>query len=459
MRKKLLKERAVGRSLGASNPQNYAGSGYLLQDDLLSDLTGSRGALTYRQMSDGSPIIGAVLYCIQMFLEAVQWRLDTDSENATADAMVSDKDLEFLNSVLFEDTEQPFNALIADAVSMLTYGFSISEVAYKIRTEDNSLFPDGRIGIDRTIHIPQESVYKWRFDDEGRLIGFEQSTNTASGIVFIPIEKCIHFKAPTSRGTPEGRSVLRNAYRPWYFARNIERIEAVGIERELAGLPVVTIPNEILEKARGGDTDSQKVLNSYLEVSKNVRLNEQAGLVLPSDTYLDADDKPTNIPLVELKLLASSGTRAIDTNTIVNRHESNIARSMMADFIMLGTAGSGGGAYSLGKDKSTLFENCLNGWLSIIQDTIQRQLVKPLWLLNGMDMNVIPQVSHTPLLRESLVDFASSIQKLAAAGMALFPSEDMESYIRSRHDWPTQTEEEIERASALEEEVEEDLDE
>lgn len=456
MKKKLQRRQALGRGSAVANINNYSGSGYLLEDDLLADLRGSKGALTYRQMADGSPIVGCVLYCMQMVLDSVQWRLVTGAETETSPTPATEQDIEFLSSVLFEDMRHPFANVVTDCLSMLVYGFSISEIVYKLRTEDNSLYPDGRIGIDRTIHIPQESIHKWTFGTDGELTGVEQYTNTQTGVVFIPIDKCIHSRAHTSRGTPEGRSVLRNAYRPWYFARNIERIEAVGIERELAGLPVMYVPNQILEDSAAGDAKARGILDSYLKVSKNVRLNEQAGLVLPSDTYTDADDKPTTIPLVELKLLSSSGTRAIDTNRIVTRHETNIARSMMADFIMLGTSGGGGGAYSLGKDKSSLFESCLTGWLTNIETILQRQIVRPLWYLNGKDINTMPYISHTPMLRESFDQFCTAMEKLTRSGMALFPSESLEEYIRDRFDLPRQTPEEksrVERVATMEEEL------
>ena len=53
--------------------------------------------------------------------------------------------------------------------------------------------------------------------------------------VVIPMEKCLLFRTQTHKNNPEGRSILRNAYRSWYFKKRIEEIEGVGIERDLAG--------------------------------------------------------------------------------------------------------------------------------------------------------------------------------------------------------------------------------
>ncbi len=436
--KKALRKRPVvsSREIGSTNILSYAGTGYLLEDELLASLSGSRGALTYRQMSEGSPVIGSILYTIRMFIDGIQWRFDKESVAAAGADEADEGDIEFLESVLFHDMKHSFSEFVVNSLTFLQYGFSISELVYKLRDETNSSYPDGRIGLAKIAHRPQETIYKWIYEDHGDLKAFQQYTNIGTGLVTIPIGKCVHFRTTTDRGTPEGRSVLRNAYRSWYFGRNIERIEAVGIERELAGLPIVTVPNKTLVDAAAGDPEAIRTRDSYLEISKNVRLNEQAGVILPSDTHPDLEGKPSNVPLVELKLLSSSGSRAIDTSSIVQRHETNIARSMMADFIMLGT--SSGGAYSLGKDKSSVFEHCLRGWLTTITDTIQRQVVHPLCVMNGIETESIPHIGHSPLTRESLEEFSSSIERLARAGMRLFPSDEMEGYVRDRFEWPSE---------------------
>ncbi|WP_155274431.1 hypothetical protein [Piscirickettsia salmonis] len=44
------------------------------------------------------------------------------------------------------------------------------------------------------------------------------------------------FRTTSRKGNPEGRSILRNAYQPWYYKKNLESIESIGIERNLVGL-------------------------------------------------------------------------------------------------------------------------------------------------------------------------------------------------------------------------------
>jgi hypothetical protein len=57
----------------------------------------------------------------------------------------------------------------------------------------------------------------------------------------------------------------------------MEEIEAIGIERELAGLPVVYVPPEVLT-----DDDKTAVKAAYERLAKDIRRDEQAGVVLPA---------------------------------------------------------------------------------------------------------------------------------------------------------------------------------
>ena len=75
------------------------------------------------------------------------------------------------------------------------------------------------------------------------------------------MEKCLLFRTQTHKNNPEGRSILRNAYRSWYFKKRIEEIEGVGIERDLAGIPIAYVDPAIM--SAGATADQQAMLRSY----------------------------------------------------------------------------------------------------------------------------------------------------------------------------------------------------
>ena len=76
--------------------------------------------------------------------------------------------------------------------------------------------------------------------------------------------------------------MLRNAYRSYYFLKRIQEIEAIGIERDLAGLPVLEVPEELMSSKANS---SQKSLRASLEkLVSQIRRDQREGVVMPSDT-------------------------------------------------------------------------------------------------------------------------------------------------------------------------------
>jgi hypothetical protein len=56
--------------------------------------------------------------------------------------------------------------------------------------------------------------------------------------VLLPRSKILLFRAGRHKGDPFGKSMLRDAYLAWRFLSVIEEIEANGVAKDLAGLPV-----------------------------------------------------------------------------------------------------------------------------------------------------------------------------------------------------------------------------
>lgn len=229
---------------------------------------------------------------------------------------------------------------------------------------------------------------------------------------------------------PTHNSIIRNAYESWYFLRHIRPVEATGIERELAGLPVVKIPARYVNATDGADLT---VLNAYKKVARDLKFNEQGGLVIPSDMYPDVDGNPSSAPLVSVDLLKGGGQRAIDTNAVKMGYKQDIANSVLAGFILLG---SEGGSYALSKDKSSFFLRACEAILSRIESVINRFLIPRIWDLNGLDRALMPEYRPGRLAAPDLGALGSFVQQLAAAGAPLFPDTDLENRLREDADLP-----------------------
>lgn len=394
-------------------------SGFVTEE-FLPSLRGARGAKVYREMADNDPVVGSVLYAIEKIITRLEWRIDPfdDSDEAKAQA-------EFIQSCL-DDMSDSWDSTVASILSMLVFGYSFHEIVYKIRKGDNkdpkykSAFNDGKIGWRKFAIRAQETLHSWQFDEDGGIQAMKQMDSSAAlGVQVIPIDKALLFRTTTAKNNPEGRSLLRNAYRPWFFKRRIEEIEAIGIERDLAGLPIAFLPPEYLSS--NATPDQMAVVASLEQIVQNVKRNEQEGIVFP----LVYDEKGNK--MFDLQLLSTGGSRQFDTDKVIGRYDQRIAMSVLSDFILLGHEAVG--SFALGSSKMDLWTMAVDSIAKSIADTINTHAIPRLLRYNGMNTDVMPYLTYGDIAHVDLTQIADFAQKLTAAGI-IVADPTLEDYVR-----------------------------
>ena len=227
----------------------------------------------------------------------------------------------------------------------------------------------------------------------------------------IPASRFLLFRPQANKANPEGRSSLRNAYRPWFFKKRIEEIEGIGIERDLAGLPTALVPPRLLSPTA---TASEKSLLREIErVLRNVRRDEKEGLVFPL-----ARDDQGNLTY-EFKLLSTGGRRQFDTVRIIDRYDRRIASTMLADFILLGQEGRTG-SFALAESKTALFAVAIGAFLDAIAAVFNRFAIPRLLALNSFpDAGGTPKLVHGDVESIDIDKLGDFVTKLAQAGIDL----------------------------------------
>lgn len=413
-------------------------SGYIYEE-FLPKLQGDRAAKIYEEMQANSPMVGATLFAIDMLMRQVSWKIEPfdDSDQAAQDAQFVDECLHDM-SFSWADT-------LSEIFSMVGFGWSYHEVVYKRRQGPNptepgagSKYTDGRIGWRKWAIRAQVSRDRWEFDEKGGIRGMWQQAPPTYARVFLPIQKCLLFRPALHKNNPEGRSALRTAYRAWYFAKRIEEIEAIGIERDLAGLPVLYAPPEIMKS--DAPADMAALYTELKNIVRNIRRDEQEGVILP--LFFDGNGNKT----LELTLLSSGGKRNFDTNAILGRYDQRIAMTMLADFILIGHEKVG--SFALSSDKTNIFGTALGSWLDSTAEVANRHAIPRLFLLNGMPVDRLPKLVHGDIETPPLPEIADFISKLATAGMTLFPDLKTENRLRGFASLPELSQDEYDEREA-----------
>jgi phage gp29-like protein len=400
-------------------------SGGFITEEFLNQLRGRRGLLVYREMADNDPVIGSILYAIEKVVLRLDWRVDPFDDSPEAEEIQK-----FIDECL-EDMSDSWDQTLASILSMLVYGFSFHEIVYKIRGGDvddpkrKSKHSDGKIGWRKFPIRSQETLNNWMMDLDGGIQGFRQIDPTGGGFREIPIDKGLLFRTTVNKNNPEGRSLLRNCFRPWYYKRRIEEIEAIGIERDLAGLPVAKVPPEYLSS--GATSAQQAVLAEITQIVQNIKRNEQEGVIFPK--MYDEN----NNEMFSLELLSSGGSRQFDTDKVISRYDQRISMSVLSDFILLGHEKVG--SFALGSQKMDLWTMSVEAIAKSIAEVMNQYAIPRLLKLNGMNTELTPFLTYGEVSSVDLGELGDYVTKLVGAG-ALMPDEKLEAYLREQASLP-----------------------
>lgn len=426
------------KEIGSLGLRSFSG---WVREEFLPELIGRQGAQKYREMSDNSPIIGAVIYAIKSTMRKVTWRVtpagDEDQNNPTPEASEAEQ---FVQSCM-NDMTHTWEDLVDENLSMLTYGYAPHEIVYKVRNGRNpgddperpgkklpkSEYDDGKIGWRRIPIRGQDTILKWLFDANGEVDGVTQLP-WVGPIIYISIEKMLLFRPHAHKSNPEGRSILRNSYIPYYFCKRMQEQEAIVGER-LGGVPCLYVPSYVFDNAAGGDPKAIAALNSYKKMATNIKIDEQMGLVLPSDPWKGDNGAASSQKMFEFKLETPQG-RAIggfDFNTTIERYNVGMMTSVLADFLSLGHTSRG--TQSLAISKVDMFFQAIEGYLNSMAAVYNRHALPRLWDLNGMDRDSMPKIEPDLAQRIDLDVLSNFVLRLSQAGMPMFPNEDLQTYI------------------------------
>ena len=396
------------KQLGVTGLRRYGPNIY---EEFLPELSWPYACKVYQEMSDNDAVIGAVLYLAEMLIRGVAWRAEPAS-SAQADVDAA----KFLESCM-NDMDTSWANMICEILSMLTYGFSFHEIIYKVRRGPDETSPkykskhnDGRIGWRSMPIRAQSSLAEWEFNKYGDVVAFIQSCEPDFTRTRIPMSKGLLFRTRVSKDNPEGKSLLRNAYRSWFFKKHFEEIEGIGIERDLAGFPVLTAP-EGMDLWNAEDPKMVSLRADAESLVASIRRDAEEGALLPHGW--------------DLKLLSSGSSRQIDIGATIERYDNRIAITVLSDMILLGNKS---GSFALAETKQSLLAASLQSQLSNIADVFNAKAVPDLFKFNKFEgLTGLPKIVPTKIQTPTLSEMALMLR---AMGLNIAGDHKLQKYLR-----------------------------
>jgi len=324
-----------------------------VDDDFLIQWRGPQKVKRIAEMLDNSPIIGALRLAIELPILDVDWK-------PTSEAGENDPRLQIINDSI-ANLQQSFSTHLSEALLSPFYGWHLFAMNYE-RIGGRLLWKEFKA-------LGHDTIQEWQERERGRY-AVQQYKWIYSDI--IEPDRLLHYRFRSNRNSPEGKSILRPAWIPYYYVKGLTATEAIAYERNGAGYPVVVAP-EGADMADGGtDSEAAEIL------VRNVRLDQQSGVVVPfgwdfhfeSPGQLQDFDKP------------------------ITRHESRMLMSALSQFLMVGMNNIGARAtVEGGVDFFTL---ALNSMADNLADTVTKQAIAELLRLNGYSADDI-KMGHSPV--------------------------------------------------------------
>lgn len=140
------------------------------------------------------------------------------------------------------------------------------------------------VGGDKYSHVRQASSAFMGTGDGYRLGAFG-----ASGVKDIPWSKICYTAYASTYSQILGNSPLDSCYTAWREKILLQEITNVGVTKDMAGMPVIEIPLDILDKAASDpESTDARMVEGLQNAMANMHTGDQSFVILPSDAQESA---------------------------------------------------------------------------------------------------------------------------------------------------------------------------
>lgn len=374
------------------------------------DLVWPRSVAVFDKMRREDGQVASVLKAVTLPVRSAVWSIDpTGARDEVVDLVAGDLGL----PVRGQPDRMPARTSgrfswpehLRLALLELAFGHSFFEQVYRV---------DGA-----TVHLaklawrPPRTISEIDVAPDGGLIDIKQYP--ASTSVTIPVDRLVAYVNDREGGNWVGQSLLRAAYKNWLLKDRMLRAQALTVERNGLGVPVYTgAPLPDASKMSQDEITAWQAAEkkSGLDLATGFRAGEAAGASIPAGSKLELMGVTGDLP---------------DTDKPIRYHDEQIARSVLAHFLNLGTET---GSWALGSTFADFFTQSLNTVASQVADVTQQHVIEDL-----VDLNWGPD-EPTPHLRVDKIGdhqpaTAQAIQLLVECG-ALTLDDALEKYMREQ---------------------------
>lgn len=315
----------------------------------IPELRDKQGLRKFYDMSRSDGAVRGALRVVKTPIQGADWYMEPATD-APIDKNVAD----FVEDCLMNDMESLWERFIEDCLRSIDYGYFVFE---------KSFYPDPRTGKVKVNLVPIHplDIQGWNYDARNRITGIRlepiQGLDYTQSIE-IPYEKLLIVVFEMEGGDLRGTSILRTAYKHFYYKDTLYKIDAIQKERHGIGVPIIKLPM--------GFTSQDKALAN--ELGRNLRTNERAYITVPWNWEI---------------MFAKLEGQPVDTMPSIEHHDRKIYESILATFM---------GTKDVSQESLDTFYKSTRYLARVIAATINRYVIRELVDINFLRKNGYPKL-------------------------------------------------------------------
>jgi hypothetical protein len=365
----------------------------LVIQDYNPQLRGTLGIRKYDEMRRSDAQVRASLKLVKTPVLGGRWFVDSASPSKQDKKVAA-----YVQDCLFNRMTASWPQLLKEIMLHLDFGWYAFEKVY-------SIGDDGKVFWQKWAPRHPMTALQWMYDSKGGPLQVVFGSDTGVGSTVIPIDQLLVFTNDRESNNMEGISVLRSAYKHWYYKDNLYKIDAIQKERHGIGVPIIRLPP--------GFQTSDKALADQL--GANLRTNEKAHVVLP--------------PLWDIATLKIEG-QPVDALQSAIHHGNMLYENVLGSFIAASRPSAGVG------EAQDLFAKATRSVADEVRDVINKWAIPELVDYNWKTVTEYPTLKVRRV--GDTVDYQKlsfAVRNLIGAG-AIIPDEVLEDWLRDEMDLP-----------------------
>jgi len=299
------------------------------------------GVIIFERMAREDSRLATVLQLLKEPIKACTWSIEASEDRVK---MFVEDNLGLSNT---PTTKVRWAQILKEMLTAQEIGFAAHEITYELR--------EGMEYLRAVGFRPQISINKFE-DDGDYLTGLYQITKMhPQELVYIPASQLM-YTAYNRIGTDFwGKSLIRPAYRDWYFKDKLLIISMLNLKRFGIPVPWAQHSDRVSKKARDE-------MDKYLQA---LSADERSSLITGSESK----DNPDWL----FRFFEPERPRQIENLPLLGYYDDNLAKVALVLFLDLGSVSSGNRA--LGDTFADILFNSLKARCETTTDTVNEQLL------------------------------------------------------------------------------------